>query len=66
MVRHCKEEIEDIPRPVWLMTTLPLNPIEATSYNAVVAMAKGNLISTGAYTAHVCVWLRAEMVTVVM
>lgn len=49
MVRHCKEDIADIPRPVWRVTILPLNEIEAASYNAVIAVAKANYVCTGSF-----------------
>ena len=47
MVRHSKEEIAEIPKPVWKVAMLTMNRVEMASYNAIVALAKTNLVVTG-------------------
>ena len=47
MIRHSKDSLSDIPKPTWSETKLTMNEQEKTSYNAVVALAKSNLVVTG-------------------
>lgn len=47
MIRHSKENIPEIPKPTWTESRLELNAQEKASYNAVVALAKSNLVLTG-------------------
>lgn len=36
-----------IPKPTWKKTLLEMNSAEKTSYNAIVALAQSNLVTTG-------------------
>ena len=47
MIRHSKENMKDIPKPTWKKTLLEMNIGEKSSYNAIVALAKSNLVTTG-------------------
>ena len=47
MIRHSKESIPEIPKPKWTKTKLSMNEYEKASYNAIVALAKANLVITG-------------------
>lgn len=47
MIRHSKEEMVSIPKPTWRKTLLEMNATEKTSYNAIVALAQSNLVTTG-------------------
>lgn len=47
MIRHSKEGMANIPKPKWKKTLLEMNATEKTSYNAIVALAQSNLVTTG-------------------
>jgi hypothetical protein len=47
MIRHSKEGMAHIPKPKWRKTLLEMNSTEKTSYNAIVALAQSNLVTTG-------------------
>ena len=47
MVRHSKEDIADIPKPVWATVPLAMSAYEAGAYNALAALARTNLVVTG-------------------
>lgn len=47
MIRHSKENMKNIPKPTWKKTLLEMNTTEKSSYNAIVALAKSNLVTTG-------------------
>ena len=46
MVRHNKEDIEEIPKPIRRMTFLKMSTTEMESYNVLVSFAKNNLVVT--------------------
>jgi hypothetical protein len=47
MIRHSKEGMASIPKPKWKKTLLEMSETERTSYNAIVALAQSNLVTTG-------------------
>lgn len=47
MIRHSKEDISEIPKPRYTVTLLDMNDDEKHSYNAVVSLAKANIVTTG-------------------
>ena len=47
MIRHTKHSIVGIPQPIYRVTRLVLSHEESRAYNALVALAKVNLILTG-------------------
>lgn len=46
MIRHTKEAVTSIPKPVWHMSRLQMSLFEKENYNAVAALAKTNLVVT--------------------
>ena len=60
MVRHCKEDISEIPKPIWRVAMLVMSPLEVASYNAVAALAKTNLVVTGATAMSTMALLRSH------
>ena len=50
MIRHSKEDIPEIPKPRYTVTLLDMNDDEKHSYNAVVSLAKANIVTTGRHT----------------
>ena len=47
MVRHNKESIAEIPKPIRRLTFLRMSAAERESYNVLVSLAKNNLVVTG-------------------
>ena len=47
MIRHTKEGIAEIPKPIRLSQAVRLCPSEAAVYNFYVSIAQSNLVLTG-------------------
>jgi hypothetical protein len=46
-IRHTKEGIPEIPKPIKRLQLLRMSRLEANTYNTLVSLAQANLISTG-------------------
>jgi hypothetical protein len=46
MIRHTKETVAEIPKPIRKSTKIYMSPSEASVYNAFVTLAKSNLLLT--------------------
>lgn len=54
MIRHTKEGIAEIPKPIRLSQAVRLCPSEAAVYNFYVSIAQSNLVLTG--TCHIILY----------
>ena len=46
MVRHSKDVVADIPKPVFRSVPLAMSASEAGAYNAIATLARANLVVT--------------------
>lgn len=46
MIRHVKEDVAEIPKPIFRQTRLHLSDEERTAYNAMVALVQSNVVTT--------------------
>lgn len=47
MIRHTKDSLKSLPKPVYIVTKLQMSASERDAYNTIVALAKANLVLTG-------------------